>query len=73
MNTQTEPKHGPGAMRPEVADARADFPILHTRIHGKPLIYMDNTPTTQKPEAVIEAERSTTAASTRTFITACMR
>ncbi len=35
---------------------RADFPILDTRVHGKPLVYLDNAATTQKPRAVIEAE-----------------
>jgi len=34
---------------------RADFPILERRIHGKPLAYLDNAATTQKPRAVIEA------------------
>ena len=34
---------------------RADFPILKRRIHGKPLAYLDNAATTQKPAAVIEA------------------
>lgn len=35
---------------------RADFPILESKIHGKPLIYLDNAATTQKPQAVIDAE-----------------
>jgi len=35
---------------------RADFPILETNVHGKPLVYLDNAATTQKPLAVIEAE-----------------
>jgi cysteine desulfurase/selenocysteine lyase len=34
---------------------RADFPILKRRIHGKPLAYLDNAATTQKPDVVIEA------------------
>jgi cysteine desulfurase/selenocysteine lyase len=34
---------------------RADFPILRRRIHGKPLAYLDNAATTQKPAAVIDA------------------
>jgi cysteine desulfurase / selenocysteine lyase len=34
---------------------RADFPILHQRAHGKPLVYLDNAATTQKPRAVIDA------------------
>lgn len=35
---------------------RADFPILESKIHGKPLIYLDNAATTQKPQAMIDAE-----------------
>jgi cysteine desulfurase/selenocysteine lyase len=38
-------------MTPQI---RADFPILRRRIHGKPLVYLDNAATTQKPEAVID-------------------
>lgn len=34
---------------------RAEFPILHQQVHGKPLVYLDNAATTQKPIAVIEA------------------
>lgn len=34
---------------------RKDFPILHTEVRGKPLVYLDNAATTQKPKAVIEA------------------
>jgi cysteine desulfurase / selenocysteine lyase len=34
---------------------RADFPILATRTHGKPLVYLDNGATTQKPRQVIDA------------------
>jgi cysteine desulfurase/selenocysteine lyase len=35
---------------------RADFPILERTVRGRPLVYLDNAATTQKPEAVIEAE-----------------
>ena len=34
---------------------RADFPALDQLVHGKPLVYLDNAATTQKPRAVIEA------------------
>lgn len=37
------------------AQVRADFPILHQHIHGKPLVYFDNAATSQKPRAVLEA------------------
>ncbi|MGH8726619.1 MAG: SufS family cysteine desulfurase [Burkholderiales bacterium] len=33
---------------------RADFPVLASRVHGKPLVYLDNGATTQKPQAVID-------------------
>ncbi|MCX6137255.1 MAG: cysteine desulfurase [Ignavibacteriales bacterium] len=38
----------------DVEALRADFPILHQRVHGKPLVYFDNAATTQKPQAVID-------------------
>lgn len=37
------------------AHVRADFPILHQKIHGKPLVYLDNAATSQKPRQVLEA------------------
>jgi cysteine desulfurase/selenocysteine lyase len=39
----------------DVERVRADFPILKRRIHGKPLVYLDNAATTQKPQAVLDA------------------
>ncbi len=39
-------------------EIRKDFPILERKIRGKPLIYLDNAATTQKPNSVIEAEKS---------------
>jgi cysteine desulfurase/selenocysteine lyase len=41
----------------DVETVRADFPILAQTVRGKPLAYLDNAATTQKPLAVIEAER----------------
>ncbi len=38
-----------------VDSVRGDFPILHRAVHGKPLVYLDNAATTQKPRTVIEA------------------
>ena len=40
---------------PDMARRRSDFPILKQRVHGKPLVYLDNASTTQKPRSVIEA------------------
>ena len=37
----------------DVDQVRADFPVLSQQVHGKPLIYLDNAATTQKPWAVI--------------------
>lgn len=36
-------------------EVRADFPILHQEVNGKPLVYLDNAATSQKPQAVIDA------------------
>ena len=41
----------------DVEKIRADFPVLKQKIHGKPLVYLDNAATAQKPQAVIEAIR----------------
>lgn len=38
-----------------IKQIRADFPILKSKINGKPLVYLDNAATTQKPQSVIEA------------------
>ena len=38
----------------DVDRLRGDFPILTRRVHGKPLVYLDNAATTQKPQAVID-------------------
>jgi cysteine desulfurase/selenocysteine lyase len=38
-----------------VAALRRDFPILSRRVHGKPLVYLDNAATTQKPSVVIDS------------------
>ena len=39
----------------DVPAIRKDFPILHQQIHGKPLVWLDNAATTQKPRSVIDA------------------
>ena len=41
--------------RLDVDKIRADFPILKQKIHGKPLVYLDNGATSQKPQVVVEA------------------
>jgi cysteine desulfurase / selenocysteine lyase len=39
----------------DVEAIRKDFPILARKVHGKPLVYLDNGATSQKPQAVIDA------------------
>jgi len=39
----------------DLAKVRADFPILQERVNGRPLVYLDNAATTQKPQAVLDA------------------
>jgi cysteine desulfurase/selenocysteine lyase len=53
----TEPLAAPSTQA-EVLDVeriRRDFPILSQRVHGKPLVYLDNANTSQKPQSVIDA------------------
>jgi cysteine desulfurase / selenocysteine lyase len=39
----------------DVERIRGDFPILKQKIHGKPLVYLDNAATSQKPQVVLDA------------------
>ena len=39
----------------DVEKIRQDFPVLHQEVNGKPLAYLDNAATSQKPTQVIEA------------------
>ncbi len=41
----------------DVERLRTEFPILSRTVHGKPLVYLDNANTTQKPRAVIDSDR----------------
>jgi cysteine desulfurase/selenocysteine lyase len=52
------PQLATAAERLDVERVRADFPALHQEAHGKPLVYLDNAATTQKPQPVIDAVRS---------------
>lgn len=58
---KTKQSIGISEVRPPVGNApnvwriRDDFPILKQEIRGKPLVYLDNAATTQKPQAVIDA------------------
>lgn len=48
----------PTALAPERLQVAGDFPILSRPVRKRRLVYLDNGATTQKPDAVIEAERS---------------
>ena len=39
----------------DIHNIRKDFPILDRTVYGKPLVYLDNAATTQKPRTVVEA------------------
>ena len=52
---QSSPPCGPRSL--DLAALRDDFPILRQKIHGRPLVYLDNAASTQKPQCVIDAER----------------
>ncbi|MFN8004518.1 MAG: cysteine desulfurase [Acidobacteriota bacterium] len=47
----TQPANAPF----DVERIRAEFPILNQQVHGKPLVYLDNAATAQKPQVVIDA------------------
>ncbi len=56
----------------DVERVRADFPILRRQVHGKPLVYLDNAATTQKPRQVLDAlDAATTRRTTPTSTAAC--
>jgi cysteine desulfurase/selenocysteine lyase len=57
---EVSPRATPATPSPagfDVRRLREDFPILRQKVHGKPLVYLDNAATTQKPQAVLEALR----------------
>ena len=56
MTAAITPAPRPGSPAPlDVERLRDDFPILAHRVRGKPLVYLDNAATTQKPQSVIDA------------------
>ena len=55
MSARSEPLTHVEIPQFEVHSVRKDFPILHQNINGKPLVYLDNAATTQKPLAVLDA------------------
>ena len=48
------PQNPPSTGTLDVETIRRDFPILSREVHGKPLVWLDNAATTQKPQAVID-------------------
>jgi len=59
-NREHESRIPPGNLSGRAFDVervRLDFPILQQQVHGQPLVYFDNAATSQKPLAVIDAER----------------
>ncbi len=52
----TETTGRKSSLKFDVERTRKDFPALDQTIHGKPLVYLDNAATSQKPLAVMEAE-----------------
>ena len=54
MTTRAAPAPSRAAAAFDAERARADFPILARRVNGKPLVYLDNAATSQKPRSVIE-------------------
>ena len=54
MSTITRSSRAPDAAGWDVERIRQDFPALHQEVHGKPLVYLDNAATTQKPQVVID-------------------
>lgn len=55
MSTQSPIMPSEVLERFDVARIRKDFPILSLNVHGKPLVYLDNAATSQKPQCVINA------------------
>jgi cysteine desulfurase/selenocysteine lyase len=48
-------ERGSAAPAYDLDRVRADFPILAQKVHGRPLVYLDNAASTQKPRAVMDA------------------
>ena len=50
----------PSRPAPQLSAIRDHFPILAQTVHGKPLVYLDNAATTQKPLVVLDAMKMDT-------------
>jgi cysteine desulfurase / selenocysteine lyase len=61
MSTSPDVRREPrpsSAVAIDIGAVRRDFPILARQVHGRPLVYLDNAASSQKPRSVIQAERS---------------
>jgi len=56
----------------DVEKVRADFPALHQRVHGQPLVYLDSAATAQKPLSVIRPSAAIMNPIAPIFTAACM-
>ncbi len=54
FSPQLAPNSGPAAQPFDPYRIKRDFPILQQHVHGKPLVWLDNAATTQKPQSVID-------------------
>ena len=52
---QSSPSHERTGIAVDWGRVRADFPILSRTVHGKPLVFLDSTATSQKPQAVLDS------------------
>ncbi len=57
VNCANNPYNSSKKAMKDINQIRADFPILSRQIYGKPLVYLDNAATTQKPLCVLDAMR----------------
>ncbi len=53
-NTSRDLEHAASTSALDVGRIRADFPILKLKVHGKPLVYVDNAASSQMPQPVID-------------------
>lgn len=55
MDTNTTTRNNTNVGEVDWEKVRADFPLLERTVHGKPIVYLDSTATSQKPLAVLDA------------------
>jgi cysteine desulfurase/selenocysteine lyase len=55
MASNLKPESAATGLVTDIPSLRADFPILHQEVHGKPLIYLDSAASSQRPQAVLDA------------------